>query len=438
MSTTADRATAWACELPREAVEDEYRPFPDVARRNAWQERCEVPALVRLLGLPKGRRVLEVGCGRGVALPVLSDELGPSRLAGIDVDASLVAEAAARLLRKARVADLYVADVRAMPFPAGAFDLVVDFGTCYHVARGGAALREIARVLAPDGLFVHETRVSQLLSHPVRARGRRLPWHAAPELVTGRHAVLWAARRKTRATAVACALVVALAAGPSAMAQEAPPAPPVAPAVAASTPQAVEPEPGPTRLFFAPTARSLPRGKVTVGVTEIAFPWFEGALGNRVNLLGAALPPLEGLVSGGIVVAPKLQLVRSSRFEAAAGVIQAFGSGQTGGVAYGVVTAGDAHAAVTVGCGYGYGQWADSGGSRAVVFLGLDKSLGRTFGLVLEGWIGGAALGLPDETLVGALRVGGRRWSADLGVLVPVYESGGGTPFPVLTIARRF
>ena len=216
MATMAARATAWACELDRrEAVEDEYRPFPDVARRDAWQERCEVPALVRLLGLPKGRRVLEVGCGRGVALPPLSDGLRPSRLAGLDVDASFVAAAAARLRRRRRAAELYVADVRRMPFPDGAFDLVVDFGTCYHVARREAALREIARVLASGGLFVHETRASQLLSHPVRGRGRRLPWPAVPELVPARHAVLWAARLKAAASAFVLAAALAIGAAPA-------------------------------------------------------------------------------------------------------------------------------------------------------------------------------------------------------------------------------
>ena len=101
-------------------------------------------------------------------------------------------------------------------------------------------------------------------------------------------------------------------------------------------------------------------------------------------------------------------------------------------------TVGGADAAATLGCGFGYGQWADSGGSRAVFFVGFDKRLNRTFRLVGEGWLGGKALGLPDETLIGALRVGGGGWSVDLGVVVPVYETGSGAPFPLITIARRF
>ena len=36
--------------------------------------------------------------------------------------------------------------MRVLPFPEASFDLVVDFGTCYHVSRRALALREITRV----------------------------------------------------------------------------------------------------------------------------------------------------------------------------------------------------------------------------------------------------------------------------------------------------
>jgi SAM-dependent methyltransferase len=183
----------------RDEADPEYQPFPDVARRNSWQESLELPAMVRALGLPEGGRVLEVGCGRGVALPALSRLLRPSRLVGLDVDGSLLEIARDRASGAGGGIELQQGDVRALPFEDAAFDLVVDFGTCYHVARRAQALREISRVLVAGGRFVHETRLSQLLSHPVRSWDRRLPWDAAPELVAQRHALLWASRVK-RAT----------------------------------------------------------------------------------------------------------------------------------------------------------------------------------------------------------------------------------------------
>jgi ubiquinone/menaquinone biosynthesis C-methylase UbiE len=174
-----------------------YRPFSDNARRNSWQERLEVPMLVWALGLTETRRVLEVGCGQGIALPPLARLLRPTHLAGLDIDADLLARARTRVTGQGLAIEVLEGDVRRLPLADASFDLVVDFGTCYHIARQTEALREIARVLAVGGRCVYETCASQLLAHPVRSWGRRLPWHAVPELVSERHALLWASRVKT-------------------------------------------------------------------------------------------------------------------------------------------------------------------------------------------------------------------------------------------------
>jgi ubiquinone/menaquinone biosynthesis C-methylase UbiE len=173
-----------------------YEPFADVAARNDLQARLEVPLLVRALRPPRGGRVLEVGCGRGVALPVLARLLAPSQLVGLDVDGALLAVAERRVSASGTAARLVPGDLLALPFPDGSFDLVVDFGTCYHVADPARALAEVARVLAPGGRFVHETPVAQHLAHPVRSFGRSLPWATVPALARERHAVLWGLRRR--------------------------------------------------------------------------------------------------------------------------------------------------------------------------------------------------------------------------------------------------
>ena len=175
---------------------NEYQTFPDVARRNLMQEHLEVPALIHGLRLPHGARVLEVGCGRGIALPVLERMCTPSRLVGIDIDAALIARARDYLASRACHAEVQVGDVRELPFDDHTFDLVIDFGTCYHVDHAADALCEVERVLTPGGLFIHETPLSQLLSHPVRTRGRSLPWHAAPKLTPLRTAGLWSTRAR--------------------------------------------------------------------------------------------------------------------------------------------------------------------------------------------------------------------------------------------------
>jgi SAM-dependent methyltransferase len=180
---------------------DQYVPFPNMETRNGMHAGVEVPLLLRALRLPRGGCVLEIGCGRGVALPVLAERLSPVALVGVDIDATAL-DAAAWRLRSARVvATLLEADIRDLPLETASVDLVVDFGTCYHVSGGRegarAALSEVARVLRPGGLFVHETPVAQYLAHPLRSFGRRLPWRDVPMLVHDRSALLWAARRRT-------------------------------------------------------------------------------------------------------------------------------------------------------------------------------------------------------------------------------------------------
>ena len=178
----------------------DYMPFGNVETRNGLQALLEIPLMIRALKLPRGAQVLEIGCGRGVALPVLDDRLEPVELIGLDIDGALLAEARVRVRNTCTYATLVEGDVRDLPFEVGRFDLVIDFGTCYHVSDTmdgrREALGEVARVLRPGGLFVHETRAAQRLAHPLRSSGRALPWWTVPSLVPDRSALLWAARRK--------------------------------------------------------------------------------------------------------------------------------------------------------------------------------------------------------------------------------------------------
>ena len=179
---------------------EEYTAFPNMESRNGLQARFEIPLMLRALALPRGARILEVGCGRGVALPVFARRLAPATLVGVDVDPALVAMARRRVAHEGVVAAVIEGDVRDLPFADASFDVVVDFGTCYHVSGGRAgsraALEHVARVLRPGGLFVHETPLAQHLAHPVRSFARTLPWREVPALVRDRAAGLWAVRRR--------------------------------------------------------------------------------------------------------------------------------------------------------------------------------------------------------------------------------------------------
>jgi SAM-dependent methyltransferase len=117
--------------------------------------------LLEGLQLDGDERVLDVGCGRGAVLTMVAKRLPRGRLTGIDLwtaDQSGNAPEAARLNFKTEGVEdrceLVTGDMRAMPFPDAAFDLVVSSIAIHNISdRAGRsrAIHEIARVLKPGG-----------------------------------------------------------------------------------------------------------------------------------------------------------------------------------------------------------------------------------------------------------------------------------------------
>ena len=183
------------CLRHRDFITGNYPQLPSLPWRNALHGQLEVRLVISLLGIPAGMRVLQVGCGSGIALTHISRLCNPKVLMGIDIDATFLGESADRLHEKRVGAHLIQADVRDMPFPDSSFDLVIDFGVCYHIEHPDDALAEIGRVLGASGLFAYETPLAQVLAHP-RADRQRLPWEEESSLTPHRSLGLWASRRK--------------------------------------------------------------------------------------------------------------------------------------------------------------------------------------------------------------------------------------------------
>jgi SAM-dependent methyltransferase len=109
---------------------------------------------VDALSLPRGSSALEIGCGAGF----LTVELAGRGYAVRAVDASdaMVDLAAARVRSAGLIGNVstQLANVNALPFPDGAFSLVVAVGLLPWLDTPARALQEIARVLEPHGALV--------------------------------------------------------------------------------------------------------------------------------------------------------------------------------------------------------------------------------------------------------------------------------------------
>ncbi len=105
---------------------------------------------VAWLGVPTGRRWLDVGCGTGALGQVILAEAEPAEVVGIDASSGFVAHAAAHTSDPR--ARFVVGDAAALPFPATSFDVAVSGLALNFVDDPVQAVREMARVTAPDGV----------------------------------------------------------------------------------------------------------------------------------------------------------------------------------------------------------------------------------------------------------------------------------------------
>lgn len=102
----------------------------------------------------EGDRILEVGCGDGFYLHLLSNlNIGNLRLYGIDIDSIALKEARDNLKRKK--VTLIKADVmEKLPFKADSFDKVIMSEVCEHLKDDAKGLIEVKRVLKKGGTLI--------------------------------------------------------------------------------------------------------------------------------------------------------------------------------------------------------------------------------------------------------------------------------------------
>lgn len=173
-------------------------------------------------------------------------------------------------------------------------------------------------------------------------------------------------------------------------------------------------DPNPTRLFFGPTGRPLKRGDVYLGVYEIFIPFVQVGITDRFSI-GGGTPLIFG--GGGdrpFWLTPKFTVIARPKTQVAVGAMHMMNiDGDSLGVAYGAITQGTRDTALTVGVGYAYVEFEDSG--APVVMIGAEHRVHRHVKLVTENYIfeegGIASAGVRFMT---------GRLSADLGLATPL------------------
>jgi SAM-dependent methyltransferase len=133
------------------------------------------------VGLEPGRRVLDVGCGVGSFLSLVTDR--GARAFGLDASEALLDVARSRLAD----ADLRVGDMEAMPYDDDTFDLVTGFNSFFFANDIVVALREAGRVAKPGAPIViqvwgpHEVNDLEVVKAIIRPFLPRRPADAPAE-----------------------------------------------------------------------------------------------------------------------------------------------------------------------------------------------------------------------------------------------------------------
>lgn len=127
----------------QEHYRDEYRRL-----RPDWKDSLTIYRELVADNLPLGGAVLDLGCGHA---DWLSLELARASLVcGVDSDLGA-------LRRNVTHRNLIGARAERLPFPAATFDLVTTAWVLEHLEHPAAVLREVRRVLRPEGRFVFLT-----------------------------------------------------------------------------------------------------------------------------------------------------------------------------------------------------------------------------------------------------------------------------------------
>lgn len=110
-------------------------------------------AAVAAVNAHPGPRVLEVGVGTGLALPLYAPE---KRITGIDLSRAMLSRARARAaaMGLAHVEALLEMDAQATGFESGSFDVAVAMFVASVVPDPHALLAELRRVVRPGGRII--------------------------------------------------------------------------------------------------------------------------------------------------------------------------------------------------------------------------------------------------------------------------------------------
>jgi hypothetical protein len=173
-------------------------------------------------------------------------------------------------------------------------------------------------------------------------------------------------------------------------------------------------DPNRTRLFFGPTARTLPQGSGYFSAYMIFVPFLAIGVTDFLTLSGG-MTLVPGVEEQMFYIGPKVRFLELESFSLGGGVIYSHIEESDFGIMYGVTTVGSERAALTFGIGWGYTDEELS--DTPFIILGGEVQVSNSVKLLSENWI------ISETGVISfGIRFFGDNLAADFGLFRPVGE----------------
>jgi ubiquinone/menaquinone biosynthesis C-methylase UbiE len=111
--------------------------------------------------LKPGSRIADIGCGTGLAFQFFPN----SQITGFDFCDQMLRQAAAKiegLKQQGTYVRLELADVTNLPAANNTFDIAISASVTEHIANLSAMIREMSRIVVPEGIIAFTAAETQL------------------------------------------------------------------------------------------------------------------------------------------------------------------------------------------------------------------------------------------------------------------------------------
>jgi len=200
----------------------------------------------------------------------------------------------------------------------------------------------------------------------------------------------------------------------------------------------IKQDPNRTRLFFAPTGRSLKYGESYISAYQLFFPFIAFGLTNYFILAGG-ISIIPGMDNQIFYVAPKAAIINNKNFSVSSGVLYIGSTANATyryGIIYGVSSYDFNNASISGGFGYGFS--GNKINKKPVIMIGVEAKVSNSIKLISENWLPIDA----DISLISfGVRFFGEKLAADLGFIRPIgkdFEIEGFPFLPWLGFAYNF